>query len=394
LSKPVPSNTTSTGNSNQVDRIYLSERDPTEELRVISGFLGGLSSLLDDDTISEIMINNFQRVFVEKEGRLKAVKFQYRNHQEVFEIIQKIAQYIGRSINMEFPTLDARLPDGSRVHAVIPPLAVDGPCLTIRKFPKDRLTYKKLLDNGTWDERIAYFLQSCVKAKVSMLISGGTGSGKTSLLNVLSGFIPAEERIVTIEDAAELRLEQINLVRLETRPQAVTGFKDVTIRDLVRNALRMRPDRIIVGECRGDEAFDMLQAMNTGHEGSMSTIHANTARDCLSRLESLTLMANGNLPLLTVRKHIQSSVNLIIQISRMPDGSRKVTEIAELVGMESGVITSQPIFRFEEKGWTQGKLGGSFINCGNVPTFLPKFRLHNVQFPKDFFTDEYEVKLR
>lgn len=306
-----------------------------------------LQTFLDDPDISEIMINGLQ-VYVEEKGKLTLSPTRFESDSQVLRLIQRIAAPLGRPINKQFPMVDARLPDGSRVNAVVPPVALDGTSITIRKFAKDRLGVAELIKFGTLTQDVASLLEACVAARLNVVISGGTGSGKTTLLNILSSFIPSTERIVTIEDAAELCLRQDHVVRLETRP-AIPGSEDspVIIRDLVRNSLRMRPERIIIGECRGGEALDMLQAMNTGHDGSLTTLHANTPRDAISRLETMVLMSGMNLPLHVIRTQIASAVNLIVQVSRLRDGRRKVTYVTEVIGMEGETITLSDIFKLD-----------------------------------------------
>lgn len=334
---------------------------------------GPIQPLLDDNEISEIMVNGPKKVYVEKKGQIQRTNVVFDDDEHVLRIIERIVLPLGRRIDAENPTVDARLPDGSRVNAVIPPVAIDGPCITIRKFRKDKLRIEQLIQFGSLTEHMAEFLRACVRARLNIVISGSTGSGKTTLLNVLSSFIPENERIVTIEDAAELQLQQDHVVRLESRPPDLNGRGAVTIRDLVRNALRMRPDRIVVGECRGGEALDMLQAMNTGHDGSMTTIHANSPRDALGRLETLVLMAGMDLPLKVVRQQISSSVDLIVQQSRLRDGTRKITSISEVVGMEGDVITMSELFKFEQTGiTTDGKVIGAHKATGLRPLFYSR----------------------
>ncbi len=334
---------------------------------------GPIQPLLDDDEITEIMVNGPKKVYVEKKGQIQRTNVVFDDDEHVLRIIERIVLPLGRRIDAENPTVDARLPDGSRVNALIPPVAIDGPCITIRKFRKDKLKIEQLIQFGSLTEHMAEFLRACVRARLNIVISGGTGSGKTTLLNVLSSFIPESERIVTIEDAAELQLQQDHVVRLESRPADLNGRGAVTIRDLVRNALRMRPDRIVVGECRGGEALDMLQAMNTGHDGSMTTIHANSPRDALARLETLVLMAGMDLPLKVVRQQISSAVDLIVQQSRLRDGTRKITSISEVVGMEGDVITMSELFKFEQTGITpDGKVIGTHKATGLRPLFYSR----------------------
>lgn len=306
--------------------------------------LGPLETLLKDETITEIMVNRHDQIYVERAGRLMPVAAVFSNNQAVMNVIERIVTPLGRRIDESAPMVDARLSDGSRVHAVIPPLALKGPTLTIRKFPQRRLDATALLRSGTWHAPMQHFLAHAVERKLNVIVSGGTGSGKTTLLNVLSNFIPATERVITIEDAAELKLDHEHLVTLEARPPNLEGRGAITIRDLLRNALRMRPDRIVIGECRGGEALDMLQAMNTGHEGSLTTLHANSPRDALARLEVLVLMAGMALPLSAIREQIAATIDVLVQIARFPDGSRRIVEVAEVSGLESGRIQIQPLF--------------------------------------------------
>ncbi len=337
--------------------------------------LGPLEQFLEDDSITEIMVNNHAEIFVERGGRIERSPFQFSNDRTVFSVIERIITPLGRRIDESSPIVDARLKDGSRVNAVIPPLALKGPSITIRKFPKRRLLFSDLVSAGSLDERMVDFLRVCVEMHKNVVVSGGTGSGKTTLLNVLSNFIPEHERIVTIEDAAELKLVQPNLVSLESRPANLEGKGSVPIRDLVKNSLRMRPDRIVVGECRGGEALDMLQAMNTGHDGSLTTLHANSPRDALARLEVLVLMAGMDLPVTAIREQSASAVDLIIQQTRFPCGARKVTKITEVVGVESGVVQLQDIFEFRQEGVNaERRIQGRFVATGAVPTFYEALR--------------------
>ena len=342
-------------------------------------FYGPISPLMRLDDINEIMVNGADRVCVEKRGVIYRTGIRFFNEAHLLSIIQRIVEKVGRHIDEVSPMVDARMPDGSRVNAVIPPLSLDGASLTIRKFAKERLTTSELIQYGTLSEEMATFLQKMIRLRKSILISGGTGTGKTTLLNVLSNFIPVNERIVTIEDSAELRLNHWNLVRLESRMPNVEGKGRITIRDLVINALRMRPDRIIVGECRGGEAWDMLQAMNTGHEGSLTTIHANSPRDALSRLENMVLMAGFELPVNAIRDQIVSSIDLIVHLTRMADGSRKITQISEVVGKEGSVITMQDIFTFQQiADGTDKKIKGKYMPTGNIPECLVDLRNRGV----------------
>jgi pilus assembly protein CpaF len=347
---------------------------------------GPLQPLLDDPEISEIMVNGPKLVYIERKGKLQKTNITFENDAAVIRLIEKIVLPLGRRIDADSPTVDARLPDGSRVNAVIPPCAIDGPTITIRKFQKDKLTIQQLINYGSITENMANFIRACVIARLNIIISGGTGSGKTTLLNILSGFIPEDERIVTIEDAAELKLQQEHVVRLETKPPNSEGKNAVTIRDLVRNALRMRPDRIIVGECRGGEALDMLQAMNTGHDGSLTTLHANTPRDALSRLETMCLMSGMELPVRVIREQIASAIDLIIQVSRLKDGSRKVVSITEVAGMEGDTIVMTDIFKFEQTGISSdGKVLGELKPTGIRPLFTPRLEAAGFKLGPEVF---------
>ena len=333
--------------------------------------LGPLEYLLSVDTITEIMVNGPDQVYVEKGGVLYRTDTAFADNNQVLSAIERIVAPLGRRIDESSPMVDARLADGSRVNAVIPPLSLIGPTITIRKFSKKPLQAKDLINFGSISPNIVKFLDICIKLRKNIIISGGTGSGKTTLLNVLSSFLPNRERIITIEDAAELQLHQEHLVRLESRPPNVEGKGEINIRDLVRNSLRMRPDRIVIGECRGGEALDMLQAMNTGHDGSLTTIHANTPRDALARLETLVMMAGFDLPLKAIREQISSAIHIVVQISRERDGSRKVTHISEITKMEGDIITMQDIFLYRHDGWTEdGKMVGKHVATGAVPSFV------------------------
>ncbi|MBI2862597.1 MAG: CpaF family protein [Chloroflexi bacterium] len=371
------------------------QRKLFEEVKAeIIGF-GPIEPLLKDDSISEVMVNGFQQVYVERRGEVKDadgphakveltdVRFDDDDH--VLRIIQRIIAPLGRRIDRRWPMVDARLPDGSRVNAIIPPCAIDGPTLTIRKFTKEPLDVDDLIRFRSMTPSLAEFLKACVVARLNIVISGGTGSGKTTLLNVLSSFIPEEERIVTIEDAAELQLDQVHVVRLEAKPAELDGTGQVAIRDLVINALRMRPERIVVGECRGREALDMLQAMNTGHEGSMTTAHANSPRDTLGRFETMTLMAGMDLPVKVVRQHIASAFDLIVQVSRLIDGSRKITQVTEVQGMEGDLVVLQDIFVFKEQGMKDGKVLGSLEPMGIRPKFTPRLEARGFRLPPEVF---------
>lgn len=348
--------------------------------------LGPLEDLLDDDSVTEIMVNGPSQVYVERAGKLILTDCTFINDTSVHSVIERIVSPIGRRIDESQPYVDARLADGSRVNAVIHPLSLVGPCITIRKFSKDPFKVQDLINFGTLTQDIAEFLRVCVLLRKNMIVSGGTGSGKTTLLNVLSSYLPDDERILTIEDAAELRLTQDHIIRLEARPANIEGRGAVTIRDLVRNALRMRPDRIVVGECRGSEALDMLQAMNTGHEGSLTTIHANTPRDALARLETMVLMAGMELPVRAIREQVGSAVHIICQISRFSDGSRKVSRVTEVSGMEGDRLTLQDIFEFRQTGLdNDGRVQGSLHPTGAVPTFIEEIAIRGIPFDRTIF---------
>lgn len=338
--------------------------------------LGPLEDLLEDDSVTEIMVNRHDEIYVERAGKLLRYPLTFTGPRAVLGVIERIVAPIGRRIDESSPMVDARLKDGSRVNAIIPPLALRGPCLTIRKFAKRKLTASDLVAYGSLNPAMAEFLQVCVESRKSIIVSGGTGSGKTTLLNILSNFIPPGERIITVEDAAELQLHHEHLISLEARPSNMEGKGTVSIRDLVRNTLRMRPDRIVVGECRGSEALDMLQAMNTGHEGSLTTLHANSVRDALARLETMVLMAGMELPLTAIREQIASAVDIVIQQSRFACGSRIITSISEITGMESGKLQMQEIFRFHNQGQSGrgDKTRGFFTGCGLMPTFYEELR--------------------
>ncbi len=353
--------------------------------------LGPLEPLLNDPSIADILVNTCKQVYVERFGKLELTNTVFKNDAHLLRIIERIVSKVGRRVDESSPMVDARLPDGSRVNAIIPPLAIDGPILSIRKFGVKKLTMDELLKYGTLTPAMAETLAGVVKARLNVLISGGTGSGKTTFLNVLSGFIPPGERIVTIEDAAELQLQQPHVVRLETRQANIEGRGAVAQRELVRNALRMRPDRIIIGEVRGAEALDMLQAMNTGHDGSMATLHANTPRDALRRLETMILMAGTNLPDKAMREQITSAVNVLIQISRLSDGSRKVTKVTEITGMEVDVIAMQDIFIFKKTGiGEEGKVLGMLQSTGIRPKFADQLKASGIALPAELFDHRYE----
>ncbi len=351
--------------------------------------LGPLEPLLRDDSFSDILCNTYKDVYVESGGVLKKTNARFVNDAHLMNIIDRIVSKVGRRIDESTPMVDARLPDGSRVNAIIPPLAVDGPILSIRRFGGKVLEMENLVQLGALTPDIATFLAKCVKARLNIMVSGGTGAGKTTLLNVLSRYIPENERIVTIEDSAELQLQQEHVVRLETRPANIEGTGSVTQRDLVRNSLRMRPDRIIIGEVRGTEAFDMLQAMNTGHEGSLTTIHSNSPRDSLTRLESMLLMTGVNLPEKAMRFMVSSALDLIIQVSRVTDGSRKLLSVIEVVGMEGEVISLQEIFRYERQGLdADGKVLGRFVPTGIRPRFAERLELAGISFAEELFSPD------
>lgn len=347
---------------------------------------GPLQPLLEDDEISEIMVNGAKKVFIERKGKLIKTNITFEDDNAVLRIIEKIIYPLGRRIDHDNPTVDARLPDGSRVNAVIAPCAIDGPTITIRKFKKDKLSVDQLIAFGSLTRSMADFIRACVIARLNIVISGGTGSGKTTLLNVLSSYIPGDERIVTIEDAAELKLQQDHVVRLETKSPNSDGKYAVTIRDLVRNSLRMRPDRIVVGECRGGETLDMLQAMNTGHDGSLTTLHANSPRDALSRMETMCLMSGMDMPLKVIREQIASAIDLIIQQTRLKDGSRKITAITEVAGMEGDTVVLTDIFKFEQTGISpDNKVLGEIRPTGIRPLFTPRLEAAGFKLGPEVF---------
>ena len=367
--------------------LNLQEREKifTEVLDEVLG-LGPLEPFLKDPTVSDILVNTYKQIYVERFGKLEPTDGRFKDDDHLMKIIDKIVSSVGRRIDESTPMVDARLADGSRVNAIIPPLALDGPMLSIRRFAVNPLELEDLITYQTIIPEIREILQGIVKAKLNVLISGGTGSGKTTLLNVLSRFIPEQERIITIEDAAELQLKQEHLVRMETRPPNIEGKGEVIQRDLVRNSLRMRPDRIIVGEVRGAEAFDMLQAMNTGHEGSLTTIHANSTRDALIRLETMVAMANFEIPSEFLRRFISSAINIVIQVERMADGKRKLVSIQEITGMEGNVITMQEVFSFKKIMLdAEGKIKGRFQFHGIRPRFIEKFQIAGIPVPEDLF---------
>ena len=356
--------------------------------QVINDLLGygPIQPLLDDPSISEIMVNGAQAIFIERNGELFETEIHFEDDAQVLRIIDRMIHPLGRRVDRDHPMVDARLPDGSRVNAIIPPAAVDGPSITIRKFLQNRMTIEDLIRVGTLNEHMAEFLQACVVARLNIVISGPTSSGKTTFLNVLTGFIPGQQRIVTIEDAVELQLKQRHVIRLETQAATVDGSGAVSTRDLVRNALRMRPDRIIVGEVRSGETLDMIQAMNTGHHGSITTVHSNAPRDAIARLETMAMMAGLDMPLLAIRRQIASAVNLIIHISRLTDGSRKITHITEVSGMEGEVVTMSDIFKFEQSGvGSDGKIQGTLRATGLRPLFTPRLEVVGYKLRGEIF---------
>lgn len=347
--------------------------------------LGPLEPLLADPTISDILVNSFSSVYIERRGKLEKTTVSFRDDEHLRRVIERIVSTVGRRIDEAQPMVDARLPDGSRVNAIIPPLALDGPVLSIRRFGVDPLKMPMLIENGALTKEIAILFEMCVRARLNIVISGGTGAGKTTLLNAMSAFIPANERIVTIEDSAELQMQQPHVVRLETRPPNIEGRGEVTQRDLVRNTLRMRPDRIVIGEVRGGEAIDMLQAMNTGHDGSLTTIHANTTRDALARLETMVQMTGMRLSDRAMRQQIASAINMVIQVARLTDGTRRIVSISEITGMEGETITMQEIFQFERTGVdASGKVIGRFRTTGIRPRFADRLKQYGMQLPAFF----------
>ncbi len=367
------------------------ERVESDLLDEVFG-LGPLEQLLKDPLVSDVLVNNKDHVFAERGGILERVNIAFRDDRHLLQIIDRIVSRVGRRIDESSPMVDARLPDGSRVNAIIPPLALDGPSLSIRRFASGPLSPNRLVELKSISPEMMQVLSAAVQARISVLISGGTGAGKTTLLNILSQSIPGNERLVTIEDAAELQLAQENIVRLETRPANVEGQGAIRQRQLLINSLRMRPDRIIIGEVRGEEAFDMLQAMNTGHEGSMATIHANTPRDAISRLESMVAMSNLNLPEKTVRQQIASAINVVVQVTRLSDGKRRITSVSEITGTEENVISMHEIFSFVRKGiGPDGTVVGTFKPTGIRPKFLEKLRIAGVLLPAEIFERTMEV---
>jgi len=347
--------------------------------------LGPLQPLLEDDTITEVMVNGAKNIYVERRGKLQRVPLTFESNEHVMRIIERIVAPLGRRIDESSPYVDARLPDGSRVNAIIPPVSLVGPVLTIRKFSKNPFTVDQLIQFGSLTSESLQFLDACVKSRVNVVISGGTGSGKTTLLNVLSGFIPSDERIVTIENAAELQLRQEHVITLESRPPNIEGKGEITIRDLVVNALRMRPDRIIVGEIRDEAALDMLQAMNTGHDGSMTTLHSNSPRDTLARLETMTMMAGMDIPMRAIREQVSSAIDLVVHQERMRDGTRKVVNITEVTGMEGDVITMTDIFVYEQLGYENNKVIGRMRPTGLRPKFMEKIEASGIHLPPSIF---------
>ena len=367
------------------------ERLAREILDEIFG-LGPLEQLLKDPTISDILVNRYNKVYIERNGKLELTGLTFKDDAHLMQIIDRIVSRVGRRVDESSPMVDARLQDGSRVNAIIPPLAIDGPCLSVRRFGRDPLTARNMIENKTLTEPMLELLSSMVKGKLNILISGGTGAGKTTLLNVLSGYIPSTERIVTIEDAAELQLKQEHVVRLETRAPNIEGKGAVRQRQLVINSLRMRPDRIVVGEVRGEEAFDMLQAMNTGHEGSLTTVHANSPRDALARIENMSLMANLNIPERAVRQQMTSAIHAVVQVARMSDGTRKVISISEITGMDGDQITMQDIFSFERKAIDEsGKVRGAFKATGIRPRFAERLATAGCRLRPAMFESRMDV---
>jgi pilus assembly protein CpaF len=372
-----------------LDRTPLTRDERRELVRQLTDDIlgyGPLEPLLRDDSVTEIMVNAFDRIYIERSGRLERTDIRFVDDAHVMRIIDKIVSQIGRRVDEASPMVDARLPDGSRVNAIIPPLALNGPTITIRKFSRDPYTINDLITFGTLTARSAQFLAACVKGKLNILVSGGTGTGKTTTLNAMSAFIPADERIVTIEDAAELQLQQDHVITLESRPANIEGKGEIKIRELVRNALRMRPDRIIVGEVRGAEALDMLQAMNTGHDGSLCTVHSNSTRDSLARIETMVLMAGYDLPLKAIRAQVASALDLIVHLERLEDGSRRVMQITEVQRMESDVVTLQDVYQFKIDSVAEDRrVTGSLQPTGLRPSFISKFEKHGIDLPIEMF---------
>ena len=361
-----------------------------ELMNDLTGF-GPINPLLMDEEVSEVMVNGPDQVYCERKGKIELTSIMFRDDEHVMNIIEKIVAPLGRRIDESSPMVDARLPDGSRVNAIIPPLALNGPTITIRKFSKDPFQIEDLINFGTLSEEMAIFLDACVKARLNIFVSGGTGSGKTTTLNVLSNFIPHDERIITIEDAAELQLGQDHVVSLESRPPNIEGKGSITIRDLVRNSLRMRPDRVVIGEVRGAEALDMLQAMNTGHDGSLATGHSNSARDMIARLETMVLLAGVELPVKAIREQIAGAIDVIIQQSRLKDGSRKITSITEVQGMEGDVIVLQDVFTYKQQGVNDdGKIIGRLVPTGVRPKFYERLEASGIHIPANVFIENEE----
>lgn len=357
--------------------------------------LGPIEPFMHDPTVTDVLVNTYKQIYVERSGKLELTSARFKDDAHLKKIIDRIVSAVGRRIDESSPMVDARLADGSRVNAIVPPLAIDGPILSIRRFSADPLEMDDLITLGSVSPEVAELLKDIVKARLNVLISGGTGTGKTTLLNVMSRFIPSNERVVTIEDSAELQLKQEHVVRLETRPPNIEGAGEITQRDLVRNSLRMRPDRIIVGEVRGDEVIDMLQAMNTGHDGSLTTVHANSPRDALIRLETLMAMSGLNIPNEAMRRYISSALDVVIHIARLMDGTRKVVSFQEIVGMEQSIITTQEIFSFEQTGVdSQGKIEGGFRMHGLIPQFFEKFKAHGITVSYEKFQTTKEDIMR
>ncbi len=351
--------------------------------------LGPIEQLIKEAAVTEVMVNAPDQIFYEKEGRLYLSSVRFRDNEHIMRIIERIVAPLGRRVDESTPMVDARLRDGSRVNVILPPVAPKSPTITIRKFQADKMTIEDLIESKSMTQEIAEFLRACVRVRLNIIVSGGTGTGKTTMLNALSSFIPDTERIITIEDPTELRLQQGHVVSLEARPASLEGRGEVTQRDLVRNSLRMRPDRILVGEVRGSEAFDMLQAMNTGHEGSLSTVHANSPRDALARIENMILMAGLDLPMRAIREQIASAIHVVIQIARLPDGTRRVVAVAEITGMEGEIVTMQDLFHFQQRGVdSDGSVVGAFQSTGLRPTFSEKFELAGIRLPTDIFLAE------
>ncbi|PKN52167.1 MAG: pilus assembly protein CpaF [Deltaproteobacteria bacterium HGW-Deltaproteobacteria-13] len=376
-------------NAKEKEQLYLEIQDE------LLG-LGPIEPFMHDPTVTDVLVNTYKQVYVERSGKLHLTSARFKDDAHLKKIIDRIVSAVGRRIDESSPMVDARLADGSRVNAIVPPLAIDGPMLSIRRFAMDPLEMEDLLTLESVSQDISELLKGIVKARLNVLISGGTGTGKTTLLNVLSRFIPSSERIVTVEDSAELQLKQEHVVRLETRPPNIEGAGEITQRDLVKNCLRMRPDRIIVGEVRGDEVLDMLQAMNTGHDGSLTTIHANSPRDALLRLETLMAMSGLSIPNEAVRKYVSSALDVVIQVARLMDGTRKIVSFQEIIGMEEKTITMQEIFSYEQTGVdSKGKIQGSFRMQGVMPKFFEKFKMHGVPVPYEMFraTKEDIVRL-